>query len=67
MPKKILILRGNSAGAGTFPDEEGQGGPTGALHVRAASEYARSMPFERIVLDVPGQPQGQDSRRLKPL
>jgi hypothetical protein len=67
MPKKILILRGNSAGAGTFPDEEGHkiAWPEGALHVHAASEYARSRGFESIVLDVPGQPQGQGSPQAK--
>jgi hypothetical protein len=67
MPKKRLILRGNSAGEGTYPDEHGHNiaWPDGALHVQAASEYAKSRGFEPIVLDVPGQPQGEGSPQAK--
>jgi hypothetical protein len=67
MSKKMLILRGNSAHEGTYPDEAGHdiAWPDGALHVQAASEYATSRGFEPIVLDVPGQPQGQRSPQAK--
>lgn len=60
---KMLILRGNSAGAGSYPDEQGKtiAWPIGALHVRAASEYARRLGYEPIVLPVAGQPQSQTS------
>jgi hypothetical protein len=61
--RKMLILRGNSAAAGTYPDEKGENiaWPFGALHVSAASEYARQSGYEPIVLDVPGQPQSEKS------
>lgn len=61
--RKMLILRGNSAPAGTYPDEEGSNiaWPLGALHVWAASEYARRLGYQAVVLDVPGQPQSQTS------
>jgi hypothetical protein len=64
MPRrKMLILRGNSAPAGSYPDEEGKNiaWPIGALHVSAATEYARRMGYEGVVLDKPGQPQSQHS------
>lgn len=65
--KKMLILRGNSAPAGTYPDEQGKkiAWPIGALHVEAASEYARRKGYEPTVLDKPGQPQSQDSPQAK--
>lgn len=64
---KMLILRGNSAKAGTYPDEQGKNiaWPFGALHVSAASEYAKRRGYEAIVLDVPGQPQSQESPQAK--
>jgi hypothetical protein len=60
---KMLILRGNSAPAGSYPDEEGKNieWPIGALHVAAATEYARRMGYKGVVLDKPGQPQSQSS------
>ena len=64
MPRRtMLILRGNSAKAGTYPDEQGNNiaWPFGALHVWAATEYARRLGYAAVVLDVPGQPQGQNS------
>ncbi len=63
MPKKMLILRGNAAKAGNYPDEQGKtiAWPMGALHVWAASEYARRSGYEPMVLDVAGNPQSQHS------
>jgi hypothetical protein len=63
----MLILRGNSAAAGTYPDEEGKNiaWPFGALHVWAASEFARRLGYEAVVLDKPGQPQGEYSPQSK--
>src|SRR5260370_273439 len=61
---KMLILRGNSADAGTYPDEQGNTNvawPFGALHVWAAREYARRKDYEPVVLDIPGQPQSETS------
>jgi hypothetical protein len=62
MPK-MLILRGNSAPAGSYPDERGKAiaWPIGALHVSAASDYARRRGYDPVVLDKPGQPQSQHS------
>jgi len=59
----MLILRGNSAGAGSYPDEQGKtiAWPIGALHVSAASDYARRRGYEPVVIDKPGQPQSQHS------
>ncbi len=62
--QKMLILRGNSAGPGSYPDENGStkvAWPIGALHVAAASNYARRRGYEPIVLDKPAQPQSQHS------
>lgn len=58
--KKMLILRGNDAKAGTYPDEQGNkiAWPLGALHVEATRKYARSLGYEPIVFDIPGLPQG---------
>ena len=61
---KMLILRGNSADAGTYPNEQGNTNvawPVGALHVWAAREYARRKDYEPVVLDIPGQPQSETS------
>jgi hypothetical protein len=61
---KMLILRGNSAGPGSYPDETGNtkvAWPIGALHVDAARDYARIRGYEAVVLDKPGQPQSQHS------
>ena len=61
---KMLILRGNWAPAGNYPDEKGNANvawPLGALHVQAASDYARMRGYEPVVLDKPGQPQSQHS------
>jgi hypothetical protein len=54
----MLILRGNWAPAGNYPDVAW---PIGALHVQAASDYARMRGYEPVVLDRPGQPQSQHS------
>jgi hypothetical protein len=64
---KMLILQGNSAPAGTYPDEQGKtiAGPLGVLHVAAASEYAKRRGDEAVVLDVAGQPQRQESPQAK--
>jgi hypothetical protein len=61
--RKMVILRGNRADAGTFPDETGAkiAWPLGALHVAAAVEYAKRRGYEGVVLDVPGQPQSETS------
>jgi hypothetical protein len=63
----MLILRGNSADAGSYPDEQGNtiAWPIGALHVRAASEYARRLGYDPTVLPVAGQPQSQHSPQAK--
>ncbi len=65
--KKMLILRGNASGAGTFPDEQGNkiAWPIGALHVNAATEYARRLGYEGVVLPVQGWPQSQHSPQAK--
>lgn len=64
---KMVILRGNSAGAGSYPDEKGKpiAWPIGALHVQAATDYAKRLGYEGIVLPVPGQPQSQHSPQAK--
>jgi hypothetical protein len=61
--KKMLILRGNDSPAGTYPDEYGTkiAWPNGALHVWAASEYAKRNGYEPIVLDISGKPQSETS------
>ena len=68
MAPKMLILRGNSAGPGSYPDEKGNtkvSWPIGALHVQAASDYARMRGYEPVVLDKPGQPQSEHSPQAK--
>lgn len=61
--KRMVILRGNSAAAGKYPDEQGNkiAWPNGALHVGAASEFARRKGYDPVVLDKPGQPQNRHS------
>ena len=61
--KKMVILRGNSAAAGTYPDEKGKkiAWPIGALHVEAAGDFARRMRYLPVVLPIPGQPQSKSS------
>jgi hypothetical protein len=63
MPPKMLILRGNASGAGTFPDEQGKtiAWPFGALHVDAASNYARKRGYFPVVLGMQGYPQHEHS------
>jgi hypothetical protein len=63
MAQKMLILRGNSAGKGKYPDEKGNlpAWPIGALHVGAAEKYASLMHFKPVVLPIPGQPQSETS------
>jgi hypothetical protein len=65
--RKMLILRGNAAKAGHYPDEQGKtiAWPKGALHVKAASDYAKREGYDPVVLDVPGQPQSQQSPQAK--
>jgi alpha-beta hydrolase superfamily lysophospholipase len=64
---KMLILAGNSAPAGTYPDEKGilKEWPRGALHESAASDYAKRRGYDAVVLDEPGQPQSQESPPAK--
>jgi hypothetical protein len=64
MPRQtMVILRGNSAGVGSYPDEQGKtpAWPIGALHEWAASEFARRKGYRSVVLPIPGQPQSQTS------
>jgi hypothetical protein len=39
--------------------------PIGALHGKAASDYAKRRGYDPVVLDVPGQPQSQHSPQAK--
>jgi hypothetical protein len=61
--RKMVILRGNPAKAGKYPDEQGKtiAWPKGALHVKAASDYAKREGYDPVVLDEPGYPQSQYS------
>jgi len=63
MGRKMIILRGNSAPEGNYPDEQGNtiAWPNGALHVDAATTYAKRRGYETNVLNVPGQPQSRTS------
>jgi hypothetical protein len=65
--RKMVILRGNAAKAGSYPDENGKpiAWPKGALHVKAATDYAEREGYDPIVLDVPGQPQSRQSPQAK--
>src|SRR5262245_13037607 len=69
MGRKMLILRGNSAPAGSYPDEQGNtiSWPDGALHVDAAKAYAKRRGYEPDVLNVPGQPQSRTSPQANEL
>lgn len=60
---RMVVMRGNSAPAGKYPDEKGDNiaWPIGALHVDAAKEYAKRRGYEAIVLPVAGQPQYRTS------
>jgi hypothetical protein len=65
---KMLILRGNSGNAAAgYPDEQGKNvaWPIGALHVQAASDYARRLGYEPVVLPVGGYPQSEHSPQTK--
>jgi hypothetical protein len=64
---KMLILRGNAAKAGSYPDEHGKNiaWPIGALHVKAATDYAEQQGYEGVVLPVGGSPQSQKSPQAK--
>ena len=52
----MLIMRGNSASAGVYEDENGNkpAWPNGALHEGPAIDYARLLGFNPKVLDVSG-------------
>ncbi len=55
---KMLILRGNSATKPTYPNEQGDPTPypDGALHEKAAKDYATCRGRDGIVLNVSGDP-----------
>jgi hypothetical protein len=60
----MLILPGNAAGKGKYPDEHGNTDvewPTGALHRAAAREYALRKSYEPDVIEISGRPQGEHS------
>jgi len=64
----MVIMRGNSAKAGHYPDERGNyiAWPIGALHVKAAEEYAKRFNFEPLTLALPGDPpQSAESAQSK--
>src|SRR5258708_34721430 len=66
--RTMVIMRGNSTPDKTiYPDETGKtiAWPIGALHVKAAKDYAGILGYDALVLDVPGQPQGQLSPQAK--
>ena len=68
MGDKMLILRGNSDTEGKqYPDEHGKTipWPIGALHVKAAEDYARKRKYEPVTLSVQGQPQSQHSPQAR--
>lgn len=67
MPPKMLILRGNASAKGTFPDEKGNkiAWPIGALHVRAATDYARTKGYFGVVIDIQGYPQYEQSPQAR--
>lgn len=65
---KMLILRGNNGDAAAgYPDEQGKNvaWPIGALHVQAASAYARRLGYEPVVLPVSGWPQSEHSPQTR--
>jgi len=65
--RKMVILRGNSALAGTYPDEKGEkiAWPFGALHAEAAREFARHLCYIPDVLDIPGENQSPTHPQVK--
>ena len=65
--KTMLILRGNDAGAGNYPDEQGKivAWPKGALHEKAARAFAKQLGYDDVVVDAPGKPQSQHSPQTK--
>jgi hypothetical protein len=67
MPPKMLILRGNASAKGTFPDEKGNkiAWPIGALHVQAATDYARKRGYFGVVLGIQGYPQYEQSPQAR--
>jgi hypothetical protein len=58
----MLILPGNSAAAGTYPDDLGNkiAWPTGALHVYRAETYAKLKGYKPVRLNIPGDPNNKD-------
>lgn len=61
---RMLILPGNAAGKGKYPDEQGNmdvAWPTGALHRNAAKEYAMRKGYVPQVLEISGKPQSETS------
>lgn len=66
--KKMLILRGNSAKKPTYVDEKGDKVPypDGALHEKAAKDYATCRGFDGDVLDVSGDPLKNGDRDNNP-
>ena len=66
--RTMVIMRGNSTADTTmYPDETGKtiAWPLGALHVKAAKDYAGILGYDALVLDVPVQPQSQQSPQAK--
>ena len=66
--RTMVIMRGNATTDTTmYPDETGKtiAWPLGALHVQAAKDYAGILGYDALVLDVPGQPQSQQSPQAK--
>ena len=61
--RKMIILRGNAASAGRHPDAQGKtpAWPDGAVHVKAAEDYATREGYDPVVLDAEGFPQSQES------
>ena len=54
--RTMVIMRGNSTADTTmYPDETGKtiAWPLGALHVKAAKDYAQALGYDALVLDVP--------------
>ncbi|ACK49227.1 hypothetical protein Msil_0247 [Methylocella silvestris BL2] len=65
---KMLILRGNSAKKPTYPNEKGDNVayPDGALHEKAAKDYATCRGYDGDVLDVSGDPLKDGDRDKNP-
>ena len=64
---KMIILPGNAAPAGSYPDEQGNtpAWPKGALHFKAASDYAKREGFDPVLIDEGGRPQSQQSPQAR--